>query len=372
MGGKDKVPKEWFNNKEKGSLDYKMRISHPDFKSNKLEKKNNIRIISDNTENSILYKSDILLSILVYNVELKQKIDESIKLFFILTNFGKRQNKGFGCFYIADTKWHEIINYLNGYNWYLLNENTFGLLKFNNTPYKNNYSFYLIVSDKWRKLKSGFNYGGIYIKSSVFKYLCNNNLRWDKRWLKKELKPIIAPNHLKAKFNKNSGRHNAPNDCGNIKNNNYDCENPPNFQNWNDNRNFKETYRFGRAMLGLAEHYEFKSSNNKITYQVQVKSDEVERYKSPVTFKVFIDNDKDHDKDNKIENIYAIANDQLLYNQNFHFRLNVKEDNKIKHSVEIKDGARNWKILQTPRDANEWDLINFLDIFFPCVGFQKQ
>lgn len=344
------------NDKDKGALDYKIKITLPEYSPGKIEIKQNIKIITDSTENSILYKGDIVLQFLLTNQELKKTLEKLLNEFFIVTSFGKRQNKGFGCFYKKDLSFDTGVKpVLNGYNWYLLNETNNNLLQFDNNRFKNNYNFYLVISDKWRKLKSGFNHGGTYIKSSVFKYLCNQGLRWDKRWLKKELKPLIRPQNLKA--SRTATGFNSPNDCGGRS---YNCGNTPNYNNWDDNTGFSGQYRFGRAMVGLAEHYEFKNSNGQITYQVQIKSENVERYKAPVTFKVF---------DNEI---FAIAENQNLYNANFYFKVKVKQENVPDNLLEIKDTRGNWKILKTPKNATEWDLVKFLDAFFPCINFIKQ
>lgn len=351
----------WLIDKDKGALDYKMRVELPEFNQSLLEIKRNIKIINDAVENSTFYKGDILIIFTVANKLLSDKIKNSLDEFFVVTNFGKRQNKGFGCFFKKELNFDSDIKpLLKSYTWYLLDENhtTENLLRFDTNRFRNNYQFYLLISDKWRKIKSGFNPGGTYIKSSVFKYLCNQGLRWDKRWIKKELSPLIRPNHLKS--NNAHGRFNEPNDCGGR---NYNCNNTPDYQGWRDNSNFNaqngNSYRFGRAMLGLAEHYEFKNSNGQITYQVQVKSDDVERYKAPITFKVF---------DYKI---FAIAENQLLYDKTFYFKTKVKQEGRNDEYKEFKDAHNNHKTLHTP-SSSEWDLISFLDKFFPCVKFIKQ
>jgi hypothetical protein len=338
------------------ALDYKLKIFYPNFNPQLIETKRNVKIITESSENTIFYKGHIKLVFSFLNQELKVLFNTYLNEFFVVTNFGKRQNKGFGCFYLNELTFDRNIRpVLNNYNWYLLNETNHNLLGFDNNRFRNNYQFYLIISDKWRKLKSGFNHGGNYIKSSVFKYLCNQGLRWDKRWIKKELKPLILPNNLKSSRTPNG--FNEPNDCGG---NNYNCANRPNYQGWGDNRDFNGEYRFGRAMLGLAEHYEFKNSNGQVTYQVQIKSNEIERYKAPVTFKVF---------DGKI---FAIVENQNLYDRSFYFTVKIKQENQDDIFIEINDTNGNKKILCTPANNSEWDLTAFLDSFFPCINFIRQ
>jgi len=278
-------------------------------------------------------------------------IKQSLTDFFLAHNFGMRQSKGFGCFYPHDLTEDEFVGVLkeNGKDIYKSTQTVQGIG-----------DIFGKIAQSWRQLKSGEKTKTSYIKSMVFKYLCEKELRWDKRWLKKELNNMLNQGErlLATKINK---QYNEPNDC--IMQN-YDCHEKKGYQSWNDNPDIQGGYRFGRAMLGLAEHYEFRTISKRIIQatskrilQVQVQSKNgIERYRAPVTFKVF-------------ENqIYAIAEEQLLYDEPFQFK--VKTKGQIRQDREIVDKNGKPKELRTPSEE-EWDLIEFLDKFFPCVGFVK-
>lgn len=360
------IPENWKAKWKSGnngikSLAYKISI-----KSNDIPKKDSVTIIPPNKDTWILHLAPINLIIFSFEGTLLTEIRKQISHFFLSTSFGKRQNKGFGCFYpisVEEKGRSEIITEFQGWSQLevFLKKGNFPIYLFDKTIQPGNSNFYEVVSEKWRILKSGFNYGGIYEKSAVFKYLCSQILRWDKRWIKKEIKKLIdgkiLPYDLQSKSKK--GKANEPNDCSQ--------------QSWIDDVKLKYEYRFGRAMLGLAENYEFLTESNNHKYKIIVESKEVERFKAPVFFKVFNNN------------LFAILGEvpNEIFDKPLGFRVQTKKkeynskskkDEWIPDSnipeFELVDSAHQRLILKTPTEK-EFNYESFLDSHFKTVGFDR-
>ncbi len=130
-----------------------------------------------------------------------------------------------------------------------------------------------------RELKSGVN-GNFYLKSELFKVFIRQNIVWEKRLIKK------AINHLTEieRGNKQLSFRRPPSINEDVNDN-----------NWNDT--FLNTdYRFIRILLGMPEQYEFKvkdvnTGNDVKNYKFVVSfksiSDNIERYQSPLFFKIW-------------------------------------------------------------------------------------
>lgn len=138
------------------------------------------------------------------------------------------------------------------------------------------------------------------------------------------------------------------------------------YQGWQDNPSLHYDYRFGRALLGLAEHYEFQTNNRNIKYQVQVINDQgVERFKAPITFKIFDGH------------VYAILEDMpdMIFNQPFHFEVQKKtkqQDGKWMDDgkpISICSTDKHDKDLLTP--SNNISMESFLDNYMPEIGFTR-
>ena len=330
------------NDTDKPALDYKVRIK----KIQKYEKNGNVVIIPPDKDNWIMsygvnitltsFKTDLLLKFKGENNEPSNLLKE----FFVLNNFGKRQSKGFGAFYpkTLSKKELEVLLLQSGKDIYLYNR------RLNIAPYKDKFNpafFYIkIIIPEWQRLKSGKNFHG-YEKSRVFQYLIEKKFRWDKRWIKRQLNKLIENQALPydLKYEK------EPID---INNNNT----------WNDNTN--EEYRYGRAMLGLAEHYEYLTANKNYKYQVIVDGGEIERFKSPITFKIFE------------ENVYAIIEDipDEIFNTSFQFKVQKKRKQNrkfIKDGKEITIDAH----LFTPLNTNEFDIKEFSKKYLQDINFNS-
>lgn len=258
---------------------------------------------------------EIELTIFSLNLELLSAINENIATFFICTNFGTRSTKGFGSF---------TVDKINNVNVSIDIKDVFG----------NNFKFayekpcraelssiFKTIKDDYQKLKSGVNFNG-YTKSILFCYAVEKmqgNPRWEKRFIKKAIKPQL-PNFLRLKDN-----HHDPI---------YDVQGN---MSWNDPMPYN--YQYVRALLGIAEQFEFivesqdmetqkwrLDDRKKVIAKLSVSG--VERCESPLLFKV-IDN-----------TIYLIGNEveqkildksvEIDYKQKNGSQINV--DSKYKNS----------------------------------------
>jgi len=340
---KDKT--EWLYG-QKLAFDYKMRIS---CRGNIFT--DEIVIIPPNKERTVFYENTTL-TILIYNKFLLKILEDNINPFLVNTSFSKRSSKGFGCYYPDKMTWEEVKN--------ILPKNTFVKLNVVDKNVKRSYQY---ISRLNRIIKSGVNFNG-YIKSKLFVYLVNKKIRWDKRWIKKELKNLIdtseLPYNLKVKHNKNE-----PNDW--YKNLDIKTDNRYGSNNtWEDAPEFEKNYVFARALLGLSEHWEFLTTNDNYKYKVipEEPTEEIERFKSPIIFKVFD------------RNLFILTEKipSVLYNKAFQFKVQIKK----------KDG-RDWKddgepiyfqfndVRQTLKTPTNFDVNDFLNECLPAenLNFTK-
>ncbi|MCY1634987.1 MULTISPECIES: hypothetical protein [unclassified Marinifilum] len=283
---------EWLIPGQQGALDYKVKIiplinkkTHKVIAYTPKDKEDAISSYNNINDNRIIIQT--------FFFPLKEMIEKKIRQFFVLHNFGKRQSKGYGCYSVEDSNITDILknckldvyvkNYNNNGDEYNLKSDT----QLDDYFYKN------VISRDWSLIKSGKNFHG-YEKSQLFYHFNDKGLKWDKPFIKRKLMEHLSKRNekifLMSKYENRKYQNKVL----------YDT---------ND-----EIFRFGRAMLGLAEHYEFKATNNRL-FHVEVKHENIERFKSPVTFKVY---------DGKI---YLIVNKlpQELINDTEGFSFNVKE-----------------------------------------------
>lgn len=258
-------------------------------------------------EKALLVKDEIMVSFLSLN-KYNEEIIALIKKYFIdfinITNFGTRQNKGFGSFEVVKEGNEKVENNI-----------TKSLLKYYPTIYKasSNDTLQKIMTD-YQFLKSGTS-NPQYKKSLLFEYMCDSKVRWEKRMIKEYMKKDYPRVFSNLKFEK------QPAGCNNEKN--FD-------------------YKYIRGLLGITEQIEFlKSNKDKITIQIRSTSG-IERFKSPITFKVI-------DK-----NIYIIATNDIAI-----------KGKKFKFSIKGEKGILNEEI-EIPK---EFDMFKFLDFAMPQMKY---
>ncbi|MBD3843550.1 MAG: hypothetical protein IE909_17050, partial [Campylobacterales bacterium] len=160
-----------------------------------------------------------------------------------------------------------------------------------------------VVGDFYKMVKMGNNHPHnpkLYKKAYLWEYFAKNGIRWEKRKIKKEF-PKLAY----------SPQGNKP----------IDIQNPKD-----------ENFRFIRAMLGLAGHYEFKIPS-KETVTITCNDDDIKRMRSPIEFKIIGDT------------VYLLCNEHYkkLYGKSFKFSYKGNDFD-----------------IDTPKQ-NEFDLYKFMD-----------
>lgn len=266
------------------------------------QEKQNTKIIkgqlkwNDIDKKGLIEKGDISMSILFTDIKMSKFISEIIQSFFICTNFGTRQSKGFGCFI-------PTLIELNDKPVQLINNETF--LKQNfvfvykkkiiNSSISNILS---TINNDYKLLKSGLTRP--YAKSKLMLYASSldSDTGWDKKYIKV---------YTNDSFESENG-------------DNYLLKCKP--ENEYDSYSEKERYLYYRALLGLAEQFEFllenpPLGNRKNKMIVKVENDEIKRYQSPILFKVIGNT------------IYLVGNEiaKGMLGKPFFFLVNFQKDN---------------------------------------------
>lgn len=231
------------------------------------------------TKWGILAKSDdaICIDFFSFIPQILSILKKSIHLFFVYQNFGTRQSKGFGQFFvidpIPDATIDQMLKKLFPIS-YAITDNFNG-----DQLSKIQRQFERITSD-YKLLKAGKSQrdGGTYRKSLLFLYALNGNnpIRWEKR-------------AIKININKNLMKDSKNNSIGLLtQNTNSAIYDKDGNQSWHDPQDSGFKYAYIRAILGLAEQFEFQTDKGFNTkYVVSVKSNnDVERFRSPIQFKI--------------------------------------------------------------------------------------
>ncbi len=218
---------------------------------------------------ALLTHEEITIDIASYNMNkiagktLLETIKENLIDFFLITNFGARQNKGFGSF--------TVISINGNTNTHTDNDLQKFFIKVSENQFTNLQETFSFINKEYQLLKSGINipYGKnpVYKKSELFKYFIKKNIRWEKRYIKQQLNNN-GINLLKT---------HDPID--------YDNSGKRFYNSYNDRQH--NEYQYVRALLGLAEHFEYQLTNrSRIKIKIVNENDEIERFQSPIFMKV--------------------------------------------------------------------------------------
>ncbi len=218
---------------------------------------------------ALISNSEINVEINSFNLEFLDKIKLYISEFFLTHNFGARQNKGFGSYTIKSINGNpEVISIVNLKSIFL---------KKSNNAFSNQNAIFKFILEEYNLLKSGQNRP--YQKSEIFKYYIKNDIRWEKRFIKQKLNT----NHVLLKQQNHTDY--KPIDFDDSTHNFYNS--------FSDNQT--NDYKYIRALLGLAENFEF-ATYNRGRLKVKIKhllttlhNEKIERFASPIFFKI-IDN----------------------------------------------------------------------------------
>jgi len=310
-GGIEKCRKdhnEWFIAEKHDALNYQMKIEEVVPVICKIQERENIgsffgamgKEYQSNPRVLSIVDGDINCIMFSKNENLLTELKDVLNKFFALTNFGMRQSKGFGSFSIV------LINNKT---------ETFPAAEFD-------YSFTLSFNSKkiekeaqkklakqidifYRSLRSGINIKSFYFKSALFCYLNNKGIQWDKKTIKayyfnsasnfkgteeklnKKKKRRVFQSVVIKYLPSQQAEHSADGIVPDILSN-------PNAQT-NDYQ-----YKLYRDRLGLSNDekwYSYRQNlskteakNSGISWQKKGKNeDQIVRYKSPIFFKILID-----------------------------------------------------------------------------------
>ncbi|MCR5782225.1 MAG: hypothetical protein K6G90_05750 [Clostridia bacterium] len=251
LGGAEKVRQEhknWFLG-DKDALNYKLRFSSPDFERLDLGPRTDYEIyfgnMGKNTRpvKAVRFLSDVAMTVICFDNELMETIGSLISGFFLVTNFGRMQSKGFGSFCAGGDP----------------DENTVAAALKKEYQAKVCYAF---ESDKPFKdiktiysiMKSGVNFHG-YRRSLLFLYMHKLGIGNEKAKLKQQgIAPVVSNGH--------GHQH--------------------------DLNNNNEESRYVRSLLGVGDHIEFLNdlSNRRDKTTISISNPEIERYQSTVFFKI--------------------------------------------------------------------------------------
>lgn len=265
----------------------------------------------------IIYDEDIILELSSLHPKLIDILEENLPLFLEQTNFGTRQTKGYGSFYIKDK-----------------------------LPSKANYSFsvkgtdlndiFTSISDFYSVIRAGINNQNLYIKSALFKYLKESKQKqWDKKTIKlafytNDLKKQELSDHLsESNEQKEALLYETP-DCNTI---------------------FKE-------LLGLSTDETWSPRNGgkyKLTRKHLCNNNalSIERFKSPILLKPILET-----KNNSqyIYRVYIYLSDipQEMRNQTFEIRWRLEPDRNDTNVVTAPNGVTTSMITSSDFDIKQY------------------
>ena len=290
LGGEMKLRenhKEWFLSDRHAALKYKLQILAPENEVPQIAVPHklyfgNIAIDQANPRfrRTIFYKGLIILKVICFDSELQNEIDEHIKAFFLIHNFGTRQTKGFGSFMVvnANARCDYIpLDLLKKFKPSFIYALTNG----------NNVSSMNLAKTLWDLLKGGINF--------------TSSIRWNAAHVNKFKIVTIGAEHAYEKSflvrkyaNANTGSEKARIKASGILNRRaIALEDQVHRQ---QNAHIYDNYLFLRALLGLTDTYRFIDFDLEDTVTVEGTEKEtinghqvskIQRFTAPVTIKIF-------------------------------------------------------------------------------------
>ncbi len=243
---------------QKKALNYKVSIQS----SNSLNSYEYKGMGGNSARTGILYQKT-KISVFSYEKELLVAIEEWMEPFLALHNFGFRQSKGFGCFTLEKTtkqkSFEKFLHIRFPYFW-----------RYQLRPGLGKKDAYLFIQEEYIKLKR-MNERHQRKKPKIFEYM--KGQKPPITWEKARIKDALQKDH--PKIFEHLLRENRPD-------NNLERSEPA-----------KEEAKFQyiRALLGLAEHNEYRMDGSGGLKKIQIKIDDkagnIKRFQSPLQFKIF-------------------------------------------------------------------------------------
>ena len=235
---------------------------------------------------------EVSVVIFCFYEELKKTIDSAIADFFALNNFGTRQGKGIGSFYPTDIKKYPFPESSFDYSFRI---NTYDFQLSRNRP-----SIFQIIDLFYKSIRSGINrkrphkdrngkqqYDNdgmpifidvFYFKSLLFLYFKSQNIQWEKKTIKEE---FFLDNKTRSDWQTKKEQLVYKGLTRQQEDRVEETIPVQDFPLSYDNNNQKLV----KALLGLSSEEEWKSYNrNKIS--IQDRDGAIDRFKSPIFFKI--------------------------------------------------------------------------------------
>lgn len=269
-----------------------------------------------------------------FDPTLQKLIVKHIKNFFIVTNFGATQGKGYGSFTVIDPEKNDQVEQENIEK--ILIEKIL-MEEFDlKTLYKMDCDrlskkldrnetiemIFRVIENFYKIIKGGVNHKG-YIKGFLFKYMSDKGIKNEKAALKTEIiDHPYASNQNKVTQGSQINSH-------------------------------KECYV--RALLGLSSSFAFKDQRGQnggavdVNIKISHADETIERFPSPLTFKVI----------NKIIYIIPKKIDERIWKKEFVFTYELDKKRGHAHGIQPKSKPEKLK-LDTPA-SDEFCLEDFLD-----------
>ena len=193
--------------------------------------------MGDGVRKKFVEAGNIGIEFVTFNTEIKQAIESKFESFLAQTNFGTRQSKGFGSFYLDKPFDKSLIPYK--------------VYSFKSTNWKND------IKLLYAFLRQGINLPNsegtrFYSKPAIFTYALSRNITWDKKAIKQHFFSDVL-SVQQAKYAQNS---------------------PVSFS--------------GQSSFLMRDLFGLSSSQAWLSYKTTVEKEhqEIERFKSPITFKI--------------------------------------------------------------------------------------
>jgi len=278
-------------------FDYKVKIAPiKNIRYESIEKYNKNPPLYFARDNKKFSFGKLQVEFISFNTTLIKIIKKEFPKFLAITNFGSRSSKGYGSFWDEKTPSRLFVSFAQ--------QHYQKVYTLNNKVQHNTWE--KTIGDFYKMVKMGNNHPykeHLYKKAYLWEYFAREGIRWEKRKIKKEFPNLAVSTKGKPPV---------------------DVKNPKD-----------ENFRFIRAMLGLAGHYEFRTLNKKPPEKVTITCSDrtLKRMRSPIEFKVINDT------------VYLLCNEHYkrLYDKEFDFNYKGK-------SFKIK----------TPKES-EFDLYKFMD-----------
>ncbi len=264
------------------SLDYKVKIVALSPQIEEIEKtnpKNGKKIsdplffgnMGDSKKKKFITSKSIQVEFKSFEGTILKAIQQHFEAFLANSNFGTRQSKGYGSFYLQKSEFNQALIACKVYS-------------FSSKNWKKDvkllYSF----------LRTGINsanFGGIYAKAGIFSYAKSQGWTWDKK--------AIKAKYLRSQLREQQKNYLQNNNCIDYTS--------------------KKTYLL-RDLFGLSSEQSWNSYRATITKENR----DIDRFKSPITFKV-VDN-----------RVYFWANSSVeeMVNKTFKIQYNKRGDLRLK------------------------------------------